>query len=62
MLDTHSHFVHIDSILCADVCHECVPVMTAAQLCEVMGQSTSRWTTVGRIALDFVATSHIFLS
>ena len=36
MLD--SYFAHIDSVLSAHVCHECVPVMTDAQLCEVLGK------------------------
>ena len=38
MIDTQSHFAHIDSILGAHVCHECAPVMTDAQLCEVLGK------------------------
>ena len=38
MLDTHSYFAHIDSIPDPHVCYECAPVMTDAQLCEVLGK------------------------
>ena len=38
MLHTHSYFAHIDSIVGAHVSHECVPVMTDEQLCEVLGK------------------------
>ena len=39
-----------------------VPLDSSRDLATGTGHSTSRWTIVGRMALDFVATSHLFLS